>query len=278
VAYVIGTWLTGLLGSLLIALLAYWKRSLSLSGAIAACILGTVMYGLGSLAWFGTLIAFFISSTALSKMKHHRKSAAESGYAKGGRRDAGQVAANGGLGLLLCTASAIWPDPIWWTIFIGVMATVNSDTWATEIGGLSRSLPRSIMTGKRVPSGTSGGITWMGIAASAAGGLFIGTAAWIFIRISPLTEMQWNGMGMFIPLLITGLLAGLIGSLTDSWLGATVQVMYRCNICGKEIEKPRHCDVDAIRIRGISWMSNDAVNAVSSAIGGIAAAMLLWLL
>jgi uncharacterized protein (TIGR00297 family) len=275
---VIGVWLTGLLGSLFIAILAYWKRSLSLSGAIAACMLGTVMYGLGSLAWFGTLIAFFISSTVLSKMKHHRKSAAESGYAKGGRRDAGQVAANGGLGLLLCTASAIWPHPIWWTMFIGVMATVNSDTWATEIGGLSRSQPRSIVTGKRVASGTSGGITWMGTAASAAGGLFIGTGAWIFIQISPLTDMQWNGGGMFIPLLVTGLLAGVIGSLTDSWLGATVQVMYRCDICGKEIEKSRHCHVDATHIRGISWMSNDVVNAVSSAIGGVAAAMLLWLL
>jgi uncharacterized protein (TIGR00297 family) len=274
----IGTWLMGFLGSLIIALLAYWKRSLSLSGAIAACILGTVMYGLGSLAWFGTLIAFFISSTALSKMKHHRKSSAESGYAKGGRRDAGQVAANGGLGLLLCTASAIWPHPIWWALFIGVMATVNSDTWATEIGGLSRSMPRSIITGNRVPSGTSGGITWMGIAASAAGGLFIGTVAWIFIQISPLTDMQWNGGGMFIPLLVTGLLAGLIGSLTDSWLGATVQVMYHCDICGKEIEKSRHCHVDATRIRGLSWMSNDTVNAVSSAIGGVVAAMLLWLL
>lgn len=274
----IGAWLTGLLGSLFIALLAYWKRSLSLSGAIAAFMLGTIMYGLGSLAWFGMLIAFFISSTALSKLKHHRKSAAESGYAKGSRRDAGQVVANGGLGLMLCTASAIWPHPIWLAMFIGVMATVNSDTWATEIGGLSRSLPRSIVSGKRVAPGTSGGITWMGIAASAAGGLFIGAVAWIFIQLSPLTDMQWYGGGMLIPLLVTGLFAGLLGSLADSWLGATVQVMYRCDSCGKEIEKSRHCDADAARIRGISWMSNDAVNAVSSAIGGVAAAMLLWLL
>jgi uncharacterized protein (TIGR00297 family) len=274
----IGAWLTGLLGSLLIALLAFWKRSLSLSGAIAACILGTLMYGLGSLAWFGTLIAFFISSTALSKLKHTRKTAAEQGYAKGGRRDAGQVAANGGLGLLLCVASAIWPHPIWWVLFIGVMATVNSDTWATEIGGLSRSMPRSIVTGKRVSSGTSGGITWLGIAASALGGLFIGTVAWIFIRLSSLTEIGWHEGQIFIPLLVVSVVAGLAGSLADSWLGATVQVMYSCEICGKEIEKSRHCDAHAARSRGISWMSNDAVNAISSAIGGITAAILFLLL
>ena len=93
-------WVYGFAGSVIIAGAAYWKRSLSLSGLIAAVLLGTTMYALGSLAWFGTLIAFFISSSLLSKLRHQRKAAAESGYAKGGRRDAGQVAANGGLGFV----------------------------------------------------------------------------------------------------------------------------------------------------------------------------------
>ena len=90
------------------------EEILILIGLIAAVLLGTSMFALGNIAWFGTLIAFFISSSLLSKLKHQRKSAAESGYAKGGRRDAGQVAANGGLGLLLCIGNAIWPDPVWW--------------------------------------------------------------------------------------------------------------------------------------------------------------------
>ncbi|MGZ4122927.1 MAG: DUF92 domain-containing protein, partial [Tumebacillaceae bacterium] len=55
-------WWIGLLGSVLIAGLAYWKRSLSLSGAVAAVVVGTLLYGLGSVAWFGTLILFFVSS------------------------------------------------------------------------------------------------------------------------------------------------------------------------------------------------------------------------
>jgi uncharacterized protein (TIGR00297 family) len=284
---VLEDWIIGLLGSLLITMLAYWKRSLSFSGAAVACVLGTVMYALGSPAWFGTLIAFFISSTLLSKMKQKRKSAAENGYAKGSRRDAGQVAANGGIGLLLCAASAIWPDPIWWTMYIGVMATVNSDTWATEIGGLSRSMPRSIVNGKLVTAGTSGGITWLGLTASGAGGLFIGAAAWICIQLGgpPFTSIAGSGAGQLtdwsshsvqlIPLLVTGLLAGLIGSLFDSWLGATLQVMYRCPICGKEVEKHLHCNALAVCIRGVSWMNNDAVNAISSAIGGAAALLLM---
>ena len=75
---------------------------------------------------------------------------------------------------MLCIGNAIWPDPVWWLIFVGVMATVNADTWATEIGGMSKSIPRSIMNGKPVPAGTSGGITGLGLLASLLGGAFIG--------------------------------------------------------------------------------------------------------
>jgi uncharacterized protein (TIGR00297 family) len=265
-------WGIGLLGSLLVAGAAYQRRSLSASGAIAAAAMGMVMYALGSLAWFGTLLAFFLSSTILSKLNPKKKAAAESGYAKGGRRDAGQVAANGGIGLVLCVMYAIWPEPIWWIVFVGVMATVNADTWATELGGLSKALPRSIISGKKVTPGTSGGITWLGLAASAAGGLFIGGAAYAFAKLG---NHQTDSALLII--VGAGLVAGFIGSLLDSWLGATLQVMYRCAHCSKEVEKSVHCDRDALLIRGWPWMTNDAVNAISS-IGGGAVAFVLFLL
>lgn len=150
-------WVVGLGCSLIIAMAAYAKKSLSVSGAAAAVVVGTVMYVYGSLPWFGTLIVFFITSSLLSKWKQRRKAAVEQNYAKTGRRDAGQVVANGGIGMLLCLGNSIWPHPFWWAAYIGVMATVNADTWATEIGGLSQSQPRSIVSGRRVPAGTSGG-------------------------------------------------------------------------------------------------------------------------
>ncbi|MDF2652538.1 MAG: rane protein [Paenibacillus sp.] len=258
-------WIWGLAGSLIIAGAAYWKGSLSLSGLAAAMLLGTSMFALGNLAWFGTLIAFFISSTLLSKLKHQRKSAAESGYAKGGRRDAGQVAANGGLGLLLCIGNAVWPDPAWWIVFVGVMATVNADTWATEIGGMSVSTPRSIINGKCVPAGTSGGVTGLGLLASLLGGAFIGLVSGWF---SQMIELEYE-LGAIAVLFILGAVSGLIGSLADSWLGATFQVMYRCNVCGKTIEKQFHCGQKAALFRGMRWMRHDMVNAVSSIVGGI---------
>ncbi|KEQ26215.1 DUF92 domain-containing protein [Paenibacillus tyrfis] len=274
-------WIIGLAGSVLIAGAAYRKRSLSGSGFTAAVLLGTLMYAVGSLAWFGTLIAFFISSSLLSKWKSKKKAAAESSYAKSGRRDAGQVLANGGLGLALCLGAAFVPHPAWWAAYTGVMATVTADTWATEIGGLSRTAPRSIVSGRPVPPGTSGGVSSLGLAASAAGGLFIGAVAWALAALQPeqADASAWAvSVHSAAGLCVLGLVGGLAGSLADSWLGAVVQVMYRCRVCGKEIEKNRHCEAAAVPIRGLAFMTNDTVNALSSAFGGAVTLLLsLWL-
>lgn len=267
-------WLIGFACSTLIAGTAYAKRSLSGSGFIAAILLGAVMYALGSVIWFGSLIAFFVSSTLLSKWKKHRKQDAESGYEKSGRRDAGQVLANGVLGLLLCVAYWAIPHPLWWYAFLGVMAAVTADTWATEIGCLSRTAPRSIKTGQRVPPGTSGGVSVLGMGASLAGGLFIGAVAWMLLAMSgqsapdavtaALRPAAWIGIAS---------LAGIIGSLADSWIGATWQQMYRCRSCSREIEQAHHCGKPAIRIRGRAGWNNDAVNVAGSLVGGALAAL-----
>lgn len=287
------SWLIGLIGSLLISGAAYAKRSLTGSGAFAAIVLGTLMFGLGSFAWFGTLIAFFVSSTLLTKHKRRSKEAAESRYAKSGNRDAGQVIANGGIGLILCLIHAVWPHPLWWAAFVGVMASVTADTWATEIGGLSRSVPRSILHGRKVTPGTSGGVTLLGLAASAAGGIFIGGAAWSLARLGAyLYESseaaqsiapQWIGDvaisgGAPVFYLLLGMISGLFGSLADSWMGAVWQVMYRCSVCGEEVEKSNHCYQPARRIRGFPWLNNDGVNIAASCLGGLAAVIIGWLL
>lgn len=268
-------WLIGLACSAGIAGAAYVKRSLSGSGFLAAVILGTVMYAIGSTIWFGSLIAFFVSSTLLSKWKKHKKEKAESGYEKTGRRDAGQVLANGGLGLLLCVANWAWPHPLWWYAFLGVMAAVTADTWATEIGGLSRKPPRSIKTGQRVPPGTSGGVSSLGMGASLAGGLFIGGVAWLLLTIpgQPAPDVITPALRLAAWIGIAGL-AGMIGSLVDSWIGATWQQMYRCGACGREIEQARHCGKPVVRIRGRAGWNNDAVNVAGSLAGGAFAVLL----
>jgi uncharacterized protein (TIGR00297 family) len=287
--------LWGLACSTAVGGLAYWRRSLSLSGFLAAVAVGTAMFVWGTVVWFGTLIAFFVSSSLLSSWKRRRKSEAEGVYEKSGRRDAGQVFANGGLAAILCGLFAWDPSPIWWYAFLGVMATVNSDTWATEIGGLSRTPPRHIRTGRKVKPGTSGGVTRLGMAATVIGGAFIGAVAWLLERItgiwiwsfgsSPIlgVEEGWISGSAAVSdqwwvLLLLGIAGGTVGSLTDSWLGATVQRIRRCTVCGREVERLTHCGRPAEPIRGWRWFNNDRVNMVSSVAGGLMAVLLgVWL-
>lgn len=268
--------LAGLLGSGLIAAAAFRARSLSASGAWSAVVMGTGFVALGEPVWFGVLISFFVSSTLWSrwKRKHRAKASAEAKYEKTGRRDAGQVWANGGAGLALCAAHAIWPDQGWLYAYIGIMAAVNADTWATEIGALSRTAPRSVTSGKPVVAGTSGGVTPLGSAAALAGAVFIGAVAALLLAAPQQADAAAGtpgGGAAAAAYIAAAAAAGLAGAFADSLLGATGQAMYRCRVCGSETERAAHCGSAAERVRGFAWLNNDRVNLLSSLFAGLLA-------
>jgi uncharacterized protein (TIGR00297 family) len=264
----------GFLLAAIIALLAWRMGSLSTSGAWGALLTGGLIFGMGGLAWAVLLLAFFISSSALSRAFKERKAGLAEKYSKGDRRDWGQVMANGALGALLAVGYFIPPHHRWlWFAFAGAMAAVNADTWSTELGVLSPIAPRMITNGKEVERGTSGGITLAGTLAALGGAALIAIAAMLLIG-----HYGWlqglTGLGVII-------LAGLAGALVDSVLGATVQAIYWCPTCKKETERhPTHtCDSPTTQIRGWAWVNNDVVNFICSLTGAIAAAGLYrWLL
>lgn len=259
-----------LLASLAIVLLALWRGSLSRSGGAAALVVGTVTMGLGGWAWGVVLGIFFVSSSALSHFKEAEKRAAAEKFEKGHRRDVGQVLANGGLGALLAIGSALFPSPVWFFLYVGVMATVTADTWATELGTLSRTPPRLITTGERVEVGTSGGVSLLGTAVSLAGGLIIGLAAGLLQR-----PRQRSGVARAA---LAGAVGGLAGSLFDSLLGATVQQIYYCDTCQKDTERQVHkCGSVTRPLRGWAWLNNDRVNLLASVVGGLVAVVVVWL-
>ncbi|MEK3881699.1 DUF92 domain-containing protein [Paenibacillus sp. PL2-23] len=270
--------LIGLSFSAFAAASAYRSRSLSGSGALSAVAMGTGFLTLGEPVWFGVLAAFFLSSTFWSKWKRHTraKSEAEAKYQKTGRRDAGQVWANGGAGLLLCAAYALWPHEGWLYAYIGVMAAVNADTWATEIGALSRTAPRSIVSGKPVSPGTSGGVTPLGSAAALAGAAFIGAVAALLLALPQPAGAAAGALGggaaAAAGLIAAAAAAGLAGAFADSLLGATGQAVFRCQVCGSETERAEHCGSAARHVRGFAALDNDRVNLLSS----LAAGLLAW--
>jgi uncharacterized protein (TIGR00297 family) len=219
------------------------------------------------LPWAAVLLTFFISSSALSRAFSRRKQSLSEKFAKGSRRDWAQVLANGGLGAFLVLLHEILPAETWtWVAYVGAMAAVNADTWATELGVLNPTKPRLIWGWKPIERGASGGISLLGSLAALAGAALIAGVAWLF---NPTAD----------PFLLVGsaILAGLAGSFFDSLLGATIQAIYWCPQCQKETERyPTHiCGTPTVFKRGWRWMDNDWVNFLASLCGALIA-VLVW--
>ena len=254
----------GFILAAIIAYLAHRMRSLNQHGAIAATIVGTVVFGVGGLQWAILLLIFFITSSVLSRLFKKRKQGLDEKFSKGHQRDAGQVFGNGGLATAFVLVHFLYPEStVGWVGFAASLAAVNADTWATELGVLNPTSPRMITDlRKRVEKGTSGGVSLFGTFASLLGASAIALAAAVFSN-------DWS-------LVFVISLAGLAGSLFDSLIGATVQAMYYCPTDKKETEKhPFHtCGTKTIHIRGWKWLNNDWVNFACGAFGIMIALLL----
>jgi len=253
----LGRWrLAAALGSG-VAAAAYWRRALTRDGALAAAVVGSIVFGRGGAPAAGALLTFFGSSSWLSRVGRRRKEGGALPQAKGARRDAWQVLANGGF----ATVSIALGPKRGGGAFLGALAAAGADTWATELGLLARRNPRLITSWRPVAPGTSGGITPEGLGASCAGALGVGLAWWLL-------GGGWRG----VPLAVV---AGLGGSLIDSWLGATLQALYRCPACDEVTEEPRHrrCGQPTLPVHGQAWVTNDTVNALATLAGAVIGAL-----
>lgn len=281
----------GLVLSSLIGFFAYRRGSLTQSGVLGAVLTGTAIFGFGGFVPGLLLVTFFVSSSVLSKYQARAKAVVSEKFQKGSRRDLAQALANGGWAALLAIsyglADSLGIDErgktILFAAFIGAIATVTADTWATEIGVLSKAPPRMITSGRVVPAGTSGAITWLGTFTSFTGAAFIGAVVnvgTILVALvtqgAALTQTTFNtvlGAGYWVVLVASA--GGLLGSLFDSFLGATVQAIYFSEYDERQTEKqvdsqgnPTHL------VRGWRWLDNDLVNFLASVFGSLVASVL----
>lgn len=278
----------------IIAIAARRVRALNRSGAVAAALLGTVIFGLGGLGWAVLLLVFFVSSSGLSRLARRRKRSLDEKAAKGSQRDAWQVLANGGVAGVFALLHAFFPAAAWpWVGCAAALAAANADTWATELGVLNKTAPVLITSGKPVEPGTSGGVSLTGTLAALAGAGLVALFGVLFWQghtriVLPATAspVLFNLLGAGSPSLSWGqgllafaalTLCGLVGSLVDSLLGATVQAVYHCPACRKETERyPLHlCGTPTKWVRGWKWLDNDWVNGACTLSGAILAVLIL---
>ncbi|RDD40229.1 Transmembrane protein 19 [Trichoplax sp. H2] len=266
--------------SIAISIRGLRKKSLDLSGSITAVVVGFCMT-LSNTGFFIVLITFFFTSSSLTKFKSEIKRRIEDDFKEGGQRNWVQVLCNGGIP---CVAAIIYVMTIGSGILpinfmrfkyynpsllavsvVTSLACCAGDTWASEIGSaIGSRTPRLITTLQPVPVGTNGGISIIGTISSIAGGLVIGLSYYLSIYwCCDRTDNAWDKQPPQWPIIVCGALAGFLGSMIDSYLGASVQYSGYC----KESKKVLHYRTEnSLHISGYAILNNHAVNFVSSLI------------
>jgi len=253
----------------------YTKGSLNKSGSIAASIVGIII-GMTGMKLLVVLGVFFVSSSFFTKYKADVKRKIEDDFKEGGERNWIQVFSNGFAGTLTCCiilysvgVRDIYFDFIhhhWESsllaAYIAHFACCNGDTWASELGVLSKTKPILITDLRTVPTGTNGGITQVGCGVSLLGGLAIGLSYYlaniVFCDISSQPPQH--------AVILLGAISGSFGSLVDSILGATLQYSGWDTKKQKVVAAP---GPNVKHICGINLLDNHQVNLISSCLTAI---------
>lgn len=230
--------------SLLLGLIAYLKRALTMPALILAVLFSTLITYFGGITSFIILVVVFLGSI-ITKLFHKSK--------KKAKRKLIQIISNVGIGVLSLIIYKFTSNDLYLLIYASVMAESLADTLASDIGVLSKSEPINILTFKKGERGLSGNISFLGLTSALIGSLLIGTIYYI-------------GMDKSITSFIIIILSGFLGSLIDSILGASIQVKYKCTKCKKITERKEHCGKKTNYYKGIKWIDNNLVNLLSNAI------------
>lgn len=212
----------GLFISLSVSITAYHRERLDRFGAVAAVIIGTIIYLTGGVLFTAMMLFFFVSANLVSHWSEAVKP----------KRTYVQVLANGLVATLLSIGYYVTTESAFVLLYAASIAVATSDTWASEIGLLSTTRPRHILTFQPVVAGTDGGVSPLGLAASVVGALSVS----LFVGGSLIVSA-----------------AGIAGSLIDSYLGV---------IQGKQV----FLADGTLSQTGVRWLTNDSVNFLSQVV------------
>lgn len=250
----------------ILSILAYTLQYLDREGAIAGIVIGSIILVGGGWSALLIMMIFFIISVFSTRLKYNYKRHLGFGQEKGGKRGWRNTIANGSVAAISILIGSYFGGEIFSAAFLGAMATSMADTLATEIGLLSKSRPRLITNlSKKVGAGTSGGVSLLGELVLIGGSLMIGLLAFLF-KFSEIS---------IIGLILITLSGGIVGSHVDSILGATIQSMNKCIICGSITESNIHHNKSTESFKGLKIIDNNTVNFLSTLSGAIVAS-LVW--
>ena len=242
--------LLGILLSLVFVVAAFVLNWLTIDGAAAATLFGIVALGFGGWTGAAITLAFFVSSSLISKDQFDDEGILTLTF----RRDGIQVWANGFWFAFWLLIWFLSKEPVFMVAAVTSMAFSTADTWGSEMGGHRiKGKTWLISSFKKVEPGTDGGISVAGTLAALVGAAFITAIFWV---MNP--DYQW------VSLLVV-ILGGFIGSMIDSLVGATIQ------------GKPLQNWAKKLFAHRISYVDNNLTNWLSAGGASIIALLIILL-
>ena len=193
------------------ALTSIWTGKLTTVAGITGIMLGLVIFiGTG---WLGLLLMafFFLLGTLATAWKRNKKESWNIAERNKGRRSASQVLANGGMAGILALLAIVWPEKadLFTLLIAGVFSSATADTLSSELGSLYGSRFYNILSFRKDTRGLDGVISLEGTVIGITGSFLVAMVASV-----------GYGWGLYILWIV---IAGTIGNLTDSLLGATME-------------------------------------------------------
>lgn len=189
-------------------------KLLTPSGAVTALAVGLVLGIAGSIYWLIAVLAFAVIGFMVTKLNLSEKKMKGLQEGRSGERTGKNVLGVALPGCMFAFINLYSGDKYYFILSVGFIATIAvaaADTVASELGTKDKNV-WMITTFERVLPGTDGGISLLGTLLS-----LMGSAVAVLLGWTVIFGLSFDAL-MIIPLL-----AGFIGCLLDSLLGATLE-------------------------------------------------------
>jgi uncharacterized protein (TIGR00297 family) len=186
-------------------------KKLDAKAAVAAIVIGFIVWLGEGYTGIALLATFFIAGTLATSFKMRTKQQAGFAEQHRGQRTAAQVIANGGVAAILSLLSflSVQYQPLLLLMVASSLSSATADTLSSELGNVYGKKFYNIMNFKKDIRGLNGVISFEGTMIGIAG--------------SCLIALIYTAQAGFTIHFLWIVIAGTIGNLTDSVLGATLE-------------------------------------------------------
>lgn len=206
----------GLILNVILATAGYIFATLSIAGAAAGCLLGTVIFSFLGVSGYLVLLVFFVLGSLTTRLGYGEKARRRIAQGRGGRRGAANALANGGVAAACALFAGLGPHQSVFTwAFVGSLAAAAADTVESEIGQLWGRPTLLLTTLQAVPPGTDGAVSPLGTVAGLAASAVTVVVAWA-AGLLPIAALG--------PLAVVALLVTVLESLAGATLERSGQL------------------------------------------------------